>query len=84
MSKFEKAKDRLKSEPKDFKWSELRTVLIHLGFKEIQGSGSRVKFHDKDKGLVCSFHKPHPNPDMKSYAVREALAFLIDNGYIEK
>lgn len=83
MSKFEKAIDRLKSEPKDFKWSELRTVLKRFGFKEIQGDGSRVKFHDKEKDLLCKFHKPHPDPNMKLYAVREALIFLKDNGYIK-
>jgi len=83
MSKFEKAIDRLKSEPKDFKWSELKTVLKRFGFKEIQGDGSRVKFYDEEKGVLFLSHKPHPKPNMKSYAVRQALTFLKDNGYIK-
>jgi len=84
MSKFEKLLTRLHSEPKDFKWAELEAVFKKLGFEEIQGNGSRVKFYDKGKDLVCNLHKPHPDPTMKQYAIRQVLGFLEDNGYIKK
>ena len=82
MSKFEKTLARLELEPKDFKWSELQVVFNKFGFNEIQGNGSRVKFCEKSKGLVCNLHKPHPDPIMKQYAIRQVLDFLKDNGYI--
>ena len=44
MSKIEKLIDRLKSNPKDFDWSELIKVLNHFGY-ELQVS-------EKQEGLV--------------------------------
>jgi len=83
MSKSDKALIRLQSLPKDYRWSELVTVLTRFGFNEIQGNGSRVRFFDETTKLVCCFHKPHPGSIMKLYAVKEALNYLVDNGYID-
>lgn len=83
MSKFEKLKDRLLSEPTDFTWSELVSVLSKLGFKELQGKGSRVRFYDENSGLVLRLHKPHPTPILKSYMIKEIVVTLTNNGYIK-
>jgi hypothetical protein len=45
MGKKQKLWKRLRSNPKDFRWSELTTLLNQLGYKQIEGSGSRVKFY---------------------------------------
>ncbi len=39
---------------KTFKWSELATLLKLLGYKEIQGDGSRVKFDNGDPDALIS------------------------------
>ena len=51
MSKFDKAKDRLFSRPKDYTYSEAKALLSQLGFEEFnkgRTSGSRVKFYRAD------------------------------------
>lgn len=71
-SKLEKAKARLKSEPKDYTFTEARSLLFSLGFKEHnkgKSSGSRIMFY-RD-GVKILLHKPHPGDEMKQYAVRQ-------------
>jgi hypothetical protein len=46
-------------------WSDIESLLIALGCKTIDGSGSRVRFVCRN--VVASFHHPHP--------VREARPF---------
>lgn len=76
MTKAEKSLQKLKSIPSDFTWSELKSVLERLGFEEIQGSGSRVKFISKHDGKIINLHKPHPGNIMKKYALRIVIAEL--------
>ena len=56
MSKFEKAKERIKLKPKDYTYSEARYLLTQMGFLEYQKgktSGSRVKFYrEKDQKVI--------------------------------
>lgn len=62
MGKFEKAKERLKTIPKDYTYSEARTLLIHLEFKEFnkgKTSGSRVAFYREKDSVKIILHKPH-------------------------
>ena len=44
MSKQNKLLERFLSKPKNLTYEELKTLLNHFDYKEIQGSGSRVKF----------------------------------------
>lgn len=76
MSKKEKLVKRLKSKPTDFTWSELAGLLIQLGFKEIQGSGSRVKFYHERLDFLIKVHKPHPAKIIKHYVIREVTEIL--------
>ena len=56
---------------KTFKWSELATLLKLLGYKEIQGEGSRVKFDNGDPDALINLHRPHPGNEMKLYAIKQ-------------
>ncbi len=75
MGKKDKLLTKLFSRPKDFKWSELKTLLKSCGYIEKQGSGSRVKFFlEKPRNLII-IHKPHPGEILKTYAIN----YVIDN-----
>lgn len=71
-NKQDKARDRLKSVPKDYTFTEARSLLASLGFTEYnkgKSSGSRVMF--AKNGVKILLHKPHPGNEMKQYAVRQ-------------
>ena len=85
MSRTEKAKDRLKSVPKDYTFAEAENLLNSLGFERYnkgKTSGSRVMFIRKSDKLSILLHKPHPRNEMKAYAVRSLLNFLIEAGEV--
>lgn len=85
MSKVDKAKVRIKSKPKDYTYTEAKTLLSQLGFEEYskgKTSGSRVKFYRKEDQKVILLHKPHPGDVMKLGAVKELVDFLSDLGEI--
>ncbi len=77
MAQMDKLIARFKSRPKDFTWDEFRRLLKSLGFQEIRGSGSRVKFFHQEKNCVIQLHKPHPTSTLKMYAIKEALELLL-------
>ena len=83
MSKYEKAKERIRSKPKDYTYTEAKGLLSQMGFLEWnkgKTSGSRVKFYrEKDKRMIL-LHKPHPEDTMKSGAVKELVEFLTELG----
>lgn len=85
MSKKEKLIARFKSKPKDFKYSELETLLISLGYEENnkgKTSGSAVSFLNTDIGSIIMMHKPH-NPDiLKHYQIKEIIEELENNNLI--
>lgn len=86
MSQLDKLKIRLKSIPKDFTYTEARSLLISLGFIEFKKgktSGSRVKFYRSVDNKMIMLHKPHPGDVIKTYAVKEIVQFLIEIGEIE-
>jgi hypothetical protein len=67
MSKAEKLIARLLSQPKDFTYSELKTLLAFWGNEELQGAGSRVCFQSKKHKI--KLHKPHPGNILKQYQI---------------
>ncbi len=77
MTRLNKLIARFKSLPKDFTWDELIRLLKSLGFQEIQGDGSRVKFFNQDKDCLIQLHKPHPGKILKHYALRAIFQQLI-------
>lgn len=71
-NKQDKAKERLKGLPRDYTFSEARSLLLSMGFSEYnkgKSSGSRVMF--TKNGVKILLHKPHPGNEMKQYAVRQ-------------
>jgi len=65
MSKIDKLTIRLLSYPKDFSYSELKTLLMSFGYQEVQGAGSRVCFSKNNHKI--KLHKPHPENILKAY-----------------
>lgn len=59
-------------------WASIENLLIAVGARVIEGSGSRVRF-EKD-GVIASFHRPHPDKEAKRYQVRDAREFLVKIG----
>lgn len=85
MGRLEKAKERLKAIPKDYTYSEVRTLLRHIGFEEFnkgKTSGSRVKFYRKKDDLIIMLHKPHPGDVMSVASTRDVYEQLHRIGEI--
>ena len=83
MSQLEKAKKRLRSQPKDYTYSEARQLLGQLGFVEStkgKTSGSRMKFFRAKDRSILLLHKPHPGDIMSPATVRDLLVTLNNKG----
>lgn len=81
MSKKEKLIQKLLL-AKTFKFSDLVSLLKMLGYTEIQGDGSRVKFNNGKPEDLINLHKPHPGNEMKVYAVKQVKEKLQQGGLI--
>ena len=68
--------ERLRSKPKDFKWSELTRLLSQFGYKQLERSGSRVKFYRETPRDIINIHKPHPGEILKGYQIKEIIKKL--------
>lgn len=73
MAKKDKLITRLLTVPADFTWQELVVLLKGLGYRELQGNGSRVKFDNGDPAQLINLHKPHPGNIVKRYALRQLI-----------
>jgi len=84
MGKHEKTVEKLlrRPPPADLRWADLAALLTSLGFKEIQGAGSRCRFFHAEHGWVISLHKPHPQPEMDKAAVVDVREFLTEKKLI--
>lgn len=83
MSKLEKMIEHLKSNPKDFTFEEMQSLLIALGFElsnKGKTSGSRVKFSKDDVCIIL--HKPHPRKELLSYQIKQIIDTLSEVGLI--
>jgi HicA toxin of bacterial toxin-antitoxin, len=84
MTRREKLLKRLLSQPKDFTWEELQTLLYGFGFEEVptgKTGGSRRRFANEN-GIVISLHKPHPRNILKSYQIGQVIEILSEEGYL--
>jgi len=81
MTKKQKLIDKLLS-ANIFKFSELASLLKMLGYEEIQGNGSRVKFDNGKPADLINLHKPLPGNEMKTYAVKQVKEKLSKGGLI--
>lgn len=86
MSKTGKLIKRLKNNPNDFTYDELRRLLLYFGYDEIKTgktSGSRVAFYKEDTQHIIRLHKPHPKPILKGYQVQMLIKELINQNLIQ-
>ncbi|MBI5140590.1 MAG: type II toxin-antitoxin system HicA family toxin [Nitrospirae bacterium] len=84
MSRHRKALEKLYATPPalDIKWDELKSVLEHLGYTMLKGSGSRRKFFHKGKGALIICHAPHPSPNVDKGCIADVREHLKANGLI--
>ena len=64
--------------PANVEWSDIEGLLLALGCRLVEGSGSRVRFVRDD--MIEAFHRPHPAKEAKRYQVRAARDYLIRMG----
>jgi len=64
--------------PATLAWSSIESLFRAVGAKVIEGRGSRVRF--ELKGIIATFHRPHPHKEAKPYQVRDARRFLEQAG----
>lgn len=76
MSRNEKLLAKLLNESASFTWQELVTLLRWLGYRQLEGSGSRVKFDNGDPQALINLHKPHPGNELKAYVRRLIIEHL--------
>ena len=76
MGNIDKLIKRLLSNPKDFSYNELKTLLSGFGYKEQQRSGSRVVFKNERLHHSIKLHKPHPENILKRYQLNVILKEL--------
>lgn len=62
----------------NLEWSKIESLLVAVGCRVIEGSGSSVTF-EKD-GTREYFHRPHPDRAALRYRVKAARSFLIRIG----
>ncbi|MBN7812506.1 type II toxin-antitoxin system HicA family toxin [Algoriphagus sp. H41] len=85
MTKLDKLKARLLQKPKDFRFEELESLLIGLGYEEKKTgktAGSRRMFIHPLTKSVIRLHKPHPSPILKTYVVVEVINILTQEGLL--
>lgn len=79
-SKHEKTLTTIFSNPVNgnLEWSRIESLLLGLGCRVVEGSGSSVTF-EKD-GEKVFFHRPHPGKEALRYRVQQAREFLTHIG----
>jgi len=85
MSRKEKLINRLLSKPKDFSYSELRSLLNYFSYTELkQGktSGSWRAFYSENSKHVIRLHKPHPKEILKLYQIDMLIEELKKEGLL--
>ncbi len=70
MGKRDKLKAKLLHGRQAVTWNELVTLLKALDYKEIKGDGSRVKFDNGNPDDTINLHRPHPDNELKRYAIK--------------
>ncbi len=81
-SRHRKTLDAIFAEPtkSNIVWADVEALLIAVGCKVGEGSGSRVRF--ECKGRVVFFHRPHPQKEAIRYQVRNAREFFEELGIL--
>jgi hypothetical protein len=81
MSQFEKLLEKFINSPQP-KWEELERLLKKLDYIKQEGSGSRIKFINKEKDSAIDLHKPHPENTIKTYVKKVVIEKLKQAGFL--
>lgn len=82
MGRNDKRLAKLRDANKTFSWSELVSLLEHLGFKLYERAGSRVVFEHLEKGVSIHLHKPHPENYLKGGALKSVRQILKQEKFL--
>lgn len=85
MGQKDKLIAKLKSNPRDFTFSEAETLLNYFSFiRDNKGktSGSRVVFTSSKYKTKIILHKPHPRKELLEYQVKQLIEKLESEGLI--
>lgn len=82
MSKHEELLAKLLNKQAGFSWQELVALLSSMGYRQLQGDGSRVKFDYGNPHAMINLHKPHPGNELKAYVKRQVIEHLKAGGLI--
>ena len=80
MSKHENTLKAVFADPvrASINWSDIESLLKHLGAEISEGSGSRVRI--VLNGMRGVFHRPHPRKETDKGAVKSMRRFLTEAG----
>lgn len=84
MGQKDKLIKKLKSNPRDFTFSEAETLLGYLSYERSnkgKTSGSRVMFVSENHASIL-LHKPHPRKELLAYQVKQLREILEQEGLI--
>lgn len=62
----------------DVAWSDIEKLLVALGAKVEERSGSRIVI--KLNGRAAVFHRPHPQKETDKGALKSMRRYLIESG----
>ena len=85
MTTKEKLVARLMRLPKDFTFDEAERLLTWFGYEKSnkgKTSGSRILFFKKGR-IPVFLHRPHPEKELKEYAIKQLLKELTTNGDLD-
>jgi hypothetical protein len=79
-SKHRKTLEAIFADPVNgaLEWARIEALLLALGCRSVEGSGSSVTF-EKD-GKRAHFHRPHPEREALRYRVRTVREYLATLG----
>jgi hypothetical protein len=80
MNRHDKTLKAIFAEPvrANVNWSDIVSLLAHLGAEVTEGEGSRVRI--ALNGVRAVFHRPHPRKETDKGAVRSMRRFLFEAG----
>jgi len=84
LASAQKLYKKLLNGPASFTWAETVSLLKKIGYTQLQGEGSRVRFYNEnfsDGTRVISLHRPHPNKEIgrgAAKSLQESVAAFFD------
>ena len=63
----------------NIEWSRIESLLVAVGCKVIEGSGSSVTF--EKNGMKVFFHRPHTQKEALRYRIKDVREFLNRTGF---